>query len=516
SLQTWMYSSLEANLKAVGRSQAQLVTKHVVKGECVLFQQYLATHPEAQTFFKPFMGHYGKSRLNKEAYIKDIKKYAQPITIGMVDTSVFECAVMNVKTMLSNLDFGQFEYITDSEVIFKSLNMKAAVGAMYSGKKKEYFEGKTASELDEFLKESCKRLYTGKKGVWNGSIKAELRPIEKVHANKTRTFTAAPIDTLLGAKTCVDDFNNFFYMQHTKGPWSVGMTKFSQGWDKMLRKIPDGWIICDADGSRFDSSLTPYLINAVAHIRQYFNEDWDIGDQMLRNLYTEIVYTPILTADGTIVKKYRGNNSGQPSTVVDNTLMVLLAVQYAMLKNGINDVEQKECVYFANGDDLVIAIPPEREHVLNTMAEFFAELGLSYDFGNRHKRKEDIWFMSHKAITREGIFIPKLEEERIVAILEWSRTENYEHRLEAICAAMIEAWGYDELLKQIRLFYSWVLEQEPYKTLASEGRAPYISEYALRRLYLGNDDNDAELYNRYLRALIDNYTHDDSDVVIHQ
>nr|AHN96209.1 polyprotein [Yam mild mosaic virus] len=516
SLQTWMYSSLEANLKAVGRSQAQLVTKHVVKGECVLFQQYLATHSEAQAFFKPLMGHYGKSRLNKEAYIKDIKKYAQPIVIGTVDTSVFECAVANVKTMLSNLDFGQFEYITDSEVIFKSLNMKAAVGAMYSGKKKDYFEGKTANELEEFLKESCKRLYVGKKGIWNGSIKAELRPMEKVHANKTRTFTAAPIDTLLGAKTCVDDFNNFFYMQHTKGPWSVGMTKFSKGWDKMLKKIPEGWIICDADGSRFDSSLTPYLINAVAHIRQFFNEDWDVGKQMLRNLYTEIVYTPILTADGTIVKKFRGNNSGQPSTVVDNTLMVLLAVQYAMLKNGINDVEQKECVYFANGDDLVIAIPPGKEHVLNTMAESFAELGLSYDFGNRHKRKEDIWFMSHKAIKREGIFIPKLEEERIVAILEWNRTEDYEHRLEAICAAMIEAWGYDELLRQIRLFYSWVLEQEPYRTLASEGRAPYISEYALRRLYLGDDENDTELYNRYLRALVDNYTHDESDVVIHQ
>ncbi|PWF65495.1 hypothetical protein CCD93_23800, partial [Vibrio sp. T21] len=95
--------------------------------------------------------------------------------------------------------------------------------------------------------------------------------------NKTRTFTAAPLETLLGGKVCVDDFNNQFYSHHLEGPWTVGITKFYGGWNRLLEKLPEGWIYCDADGSQFDSSLTPYLINAVLHIRLHFMEEWELG-----------------------------------------------------------------------------------------------------------------------------------------------------------------------------------------------------------------------------------------------
>nr|ADP30806.1 polyprotein [Chilli veinal mottle virus] len=498
----WLYAQLQGNLKAVAKSESQLVTKHVVKGPCPLFHLYLSTHPEAKQFFQPLMGAYGKSRLNRIAYAKDILKYSTEIEVGKVDTCAFELAVDDVVADLHAVKFDTCNYVTDEEEIFQSLNIKAAVGALYKGKKREYFRTYTQQDKERVLYESCFELYKGNLGVWNGSIQVELRPIEKVRANKTRTFTAAPLDTLLAGKVCVDDFNNQFYSKHTLAPWSVGISKFSGGWDKLLRKLPDGWVYCSADGSRFDSSLTPYLINAVASIRLKFREPWELGEQMLGNLYAEIIYTPILTADGTIVKKFKGNNSGQPSTVVDNTLMVLVAMRYSLRRLGINYKDQNSrCVFSANGDDLIVSVPPNDEWILDSLQEPFSELGLSYDFNERTKERSELWFMSHQGILIENQYVPKLEPERIVSILEWDRAEQPEHRLEAICASMIEAWGYKDLLHEIRLFYKWVIEQAPYSQLVSEGKAPYISETALRCLYM-SEHGESDI-SPYLRALIE-------------
>ncbi len=496
--QKWLYRRLEGNLKAVAQTSGNLVTKHVVKGKCVLFQLYLETHPVECEFFKPLMGFYQKSALNKEAYIKDFLKYSSAIVVGDVDCDIFEVSVEAVIAQMVEAGFTQCNYVTDHEEIFQALNMKAAVGALYQGKKRDYFKDMNDSDREFMVRSSCLRLYKGLMGVWNGSLKAELRPKEKVILNKTRSFTAAPIDTLLGGKVCVDDFNNKFYSLNMELPSSVGMTKFYGGWDKLLGKLPEGWIYCDADGSQFDSSLSPYLINAVLTIRTTFMEDWDIGVEMLRNLYTEIVYTPIATPDGTIVKKFKGNNSGQPSTVVDNTLMVMIAMKYALLSHGVECVSK--CKYFINGDDLIIAVDPNFEYILDTFSVKFRQLGLNYDFSSRTRNKEELWFMSHAGIMKDGIYIPKLEKERIVSILEWDRATEPEHRLEAICASMIEAWGYEDLLSEIRKFYFWVLEQAPYNELSRMGFAPYISEVALKALYTGVQSTESEL-ERYLCSI---------------
>nr|BCJ04104.1 polyprotein [Pleioblastus mosaic virus] len=495
---TWLSRQFNANLIVVGSVPGNLVTKHVVKGRCQLFQLYLDVDAQAKLFFEPLLGKYGKSLLNRQAFVRDFTKYDKPIIVGNVQTNHFEIALQDVIKLLQHLGIQNCNYVTIPDEIYSSMNMKAAVGALYHGKKKDYFEGMAHEEMIGLLKASCERLYMGKMGVWNGSLKAELRPMEKILENKTRTFTAAPLETLLGGKVCVDDFNNQFYNNHLKGPWTVGISKFYRGWDELLSKLPNGWVYCDADGSQFDSSLSPYLINSVLRIRLACMEEWDVGEQMLKNLYTEIVYTPIATPDGSLVKKFKGNNSGQPSTVVDNTLMVILAFKYSLRVCNVHAHEESDIIrMFGNGDDLLIAVNPDFEYLLDTMNTHFADLGLNFDFSNRTKDKTELWFMSHRGLMRDGIYIPKLEPERIAAILEWDRSVEPEHRLSAICAAIIEAWGYDDLIYQIRRFYQWVLEQEPYKELAVQGKAPYLSETALRKLYLDSSVKTSELMEYY-------------------
>nr|WJL97673.1 polyprotein [Johnsongrass mosaic virus] len=498
SADTWLSRQFNENLNVVGELPGNLVTKHVVKGKCQLFQLFMSVDEQAKKFFEPLCGHYGKSLLNRNAFIKDFTKYDKPIIVGTVKPNEFEMATKDVINMLHNLGMKNCNYVTIADEIYGSMNMKASVGALYNGKKREYFANFTDEQREKLMEESCKRLYCGKLGVWNGSLKAEIRPMEKILANKTRTFTAAPLETLLGGKVCVDDFNNQFYQNHLKGPWTVGISKFYKGWDSLMRRLPENWVYCDADGSQFDSSLTPYLINAVLQIRLACMEEWDIGEKMLSNLYTEIVYTPIATPDGKIVKKFKGNNSGQPSTVVDNTLMLILAFTYALRVNNIENFEQDDIIkMFGNGDDLLIAVRPDFEYLLDTFKGHFADLGLNFDFSNRTRNREELWFMSHRGMLKDGVYIPKLEPERVVAILEWDRSTEPEHRLSAICAAIIESWGYEELTYQIRRFYQWVLEQEPYKELALQGKAPYLSETALRKLYLDESCDQSELLQYY-------------------
>ncbi|BAC79153.1 polyprotein, partial [Chinese artichoke mosaic virus] len=203
------------------------------------------------------------------------------------------------------------------------------------------------------------------------------------------------------------------------------------------------------------------------------------------------------------------------STVVDNTLMVILAMKYSLKRLGIPYKDQdKYCKFVVNGDDLIIALHPTKEKVLDGMSQEFADLGLNYDFSSRTRDVKDLWFMSHCGIDKGGLYIPKLEPERVVSILEWDRAGEPEHRLEAICASMIEAWGYDDLLHEIRKFYKWVLEQAPYNMLASEGKAPYIAEVALQHLYTGTDVTTNELLDYYRQLLLD---HEDEDSeVYHQ
>nr|AIZ48756.1 polyprotein [Cowpea aphid-borne mosaic virus] len=514
--EAWLRNAMEGNLVACGKAESALVTKHVVKGKCCYFQQYLSSNQSAADFFKPLMGFYQPSRLNKEAFKKDFFKYNKPVVVGEVDFDAFAQAVSGVKMMMIEFGFGECKYVTDSEEIFDSLNMKAAVGAQYKGKKQDYF-----ATMDEFDRErlvylSCERLFYGKKGLWNGSLKAELRPLEKVEANKTRTFTAAPIDTLLGAKVCVDDFNIHFTNSNLQCPWTVGMTKFYGGWDKLMRSLPEGWVYCHADGSQFDSSLTPLLLNAVLDLRLFFMEDWWVGQEMLENLYAEIVFTPILTPDGTVVKKFRGNNSGQPSTVVDNTLMVVISVYYSCIKAGWNEADiQERLVFFANGDDIILAAQEKDIGILDTFTKSFKELGLNYDFSERTRRREELWFMSHQAKLVGDLYIPKLEQERIVSILEWDRSKEMLHRTEAVCAAMIEAWGYPELLQEIRKFYLWLLQRDEFKELASLGKAPYIAETALKKLYTDEQASEKEL-QRYLQDILSFYDDCESEDVVLQ
>nr|prf coat protein [Passion fruit woodiness virus] len=104
----------------------------------------------------------------------------------------------------------------------------------------------------------------------------------------------------------------------------------------------------------------------------------------------------------------------------------------------------------------------------------------------------------------QWMYIPKLEMESHSVNSRVDRSKELMHRTEAICAAMIEAWGYEELLQEIRKFYAWLVQKVEFRELANQGKAPYIAETALRKLYTDKDATQDEI-SVYLTAICSQY-----------
>ncbi|ARS65734.1 polyprotein [Longan witches broom-associated virus] len=433
------------NLDLMAGFDKTLTTRHVIKGKCLTFCDFVANHKNGT--FSEKLGTRAPSILNGPAFVKDLMKYDQPIPVNQVDIKSFEKAFSRTVKVLEVAGFvrNSLKYVWNFEEVVNDMNWDAAMGCAYEGKKKDWFEAASLEELQAAHMDSIYRLYNGSMGLWTGSLKAELRPIEKVIEGKTRVYTSAPIDCLFGAKTLVDSFNHAFYSAHLQGPWTVGINPYNLGWERLYKKLDGHEAYIDADGSQYDSSLTPFVFNFVVKLRLEFMEDDDFAKTCLENLYTQIIHTPIVTIDGLVVQKHKGNNSGQPSTVVDNTLILIMAMEYMKVKLNVDDID-----FVANGDDLLIG--GSRVSIDKISAEgslVFQELGMKYDFSSVHSDLKEVEYMSQRFHEYQGHIIPKLSEERILSILEWRRNDEFDKRVSAIAAAHLASFGYPDLMALI-------------------------------------------------------------------
>nr|QZR93813.1 polyprotein [Triticum mosaic virus] len=462
------------NLTIEGRVLQSFNTRHVVKGLDDAFAEYVNKfgEPPADTFT------HLPSDLSSDAFYKDFMKYSTPVEVGTVNIENFEKAVQAVVELLEQQGFEQGEFSPEMDFykILNSFNLDTAMGALYQCKKKDVLPMASHEQLATWFWNSLENLATGKLGLWKASLKAELRPKEKVLEKKTRVFTAAPFDVSFGAKAFVDDFNNKFYATQAGSNWTVGINKFNCGWDELARRFNPDWKFIDADGSRYDSSLTPLLFNAVLRIRQHFLRANGFERRMLSNFYTQLVWTPISTITGQIVKKNKGGPSGQPSTVVDNTMMLMIAVEYAKLQYGVTDLK-----YVCNGDDLILNAPQGVcETIRANFSHSFKELGLTYEFEQEVDSIDQVEYMSHKWIDCGGVLIPKLKPERIVSVLQWNKSLDLASQANKINAAWIESFGYGDLSKFIREYANWWGERN--------GQVGFLcSEEKVASLYLTND-----------------------------
>ena len=170
--------------------------------------------------------------------------------------------------------------------------------------------------------------------IWTNALKEEIRRVEKLKANKIRTFTASPVDlTVVGTRLCWD-MNQKFYDANLITASTVGFDPLHGGWHEVYSKLKRHPHCFALDESEYDSSLNIFLFNVIYTFRQdCLRSDTSPEDRhRLHVLYQNIVWSIIVLADGLIIQKETGNPSGSINTIVDNTLALYWLLSYAWVK----------------------------------------------------------------------------------------------------------------------------------------------------------------------------------------
>ncbi|AWO77093.1 polyprotein [Macluravirus alipiniatessallati] len=446
-------------------ANALLNKRHVYIGESPYWTEFKRRHAQHVKGIHEFEDEYAPSILSYDAYWKDLLKFnRQSNATPQFDKRILNLAAQAVIRNLQQAGLTATKIRTTNQVL-DDVQWTTAAGPLYAMKKKELCKDLTEEELQSLAIHVRQRLIAGKNcGVWNGSMKAELRSIEKVQQAKTRVFTAAPITTLIASKFFVDDFNKQFYETHLKANHTVGINKFSRGWERLYNFLDrPGWKHGSGDGSRFDSSIDAFWFDYLLTIRLSFftNDERAIAIQALKNMYREFLYTPIHTVSGNILVKQVGNNSGQPSTVVDNTLILMMSFFYAYIcKTGDDNCEfiNERFRFVCNGDDNKFSVSPQFASEFGTdFSGEIKQLGLNYIFDAITDDITENPYMSLTMVrTHEGIGFT-LHPSRIIAITQWMKKGNLIQATQAAFAAMVEAYNDPWLFGILHLYLVWLI-----------------------------------------------------------
>ncbi|QXU65887.1 polyprotein [Striga-associated poty-like virus 1] len=487
------FSLSGGGFEILGEATSNLCNKHKIVGESVYWKEFKQCCPDLVEGIEEYEDAYCPSALNREAYYKDVGKYDRHLRCR-ADINLLIKARNMVKDDLKKAGLFATRLMTAAEVL-GDLDVNTAAGALYACKKKLLFTGMTDDQVVQLANCCYDKLVKGESvGIWNGSLKDELRPVEKVLENKTRVFTAAPLTTLIGGKFVVDDFNKQFYGTHLNARHTVGINPWAGGWHRLAQFLggQDMPYYVSGDGSRFDSSLDPILFDQVLKLRLELMPDVNGSHAALKNLYHEIVFTPILLENGQIVMKKVGNNSGQPSTVVDNTIILMMCFYYACLrKTNDEDWIRSNFLFVCNGDDQKCAMTQDfLDKGCFDFDRMLSECGLTYEFDELTSDIKEYPYMSLTMVESETGHIGfMLDQRRIVAINQWMTKKGVLGVAQRAFPAMLHAYNDPWLFTIMHAYLVWLLvnyeDEILYQMRQTGERVSYLSPAYVKMLHYG-------------------------------
>lgn len=273
------------------------------------------------------------------------------------------------------------------------LNMKSSPGWPYQCLDKQSpgkfalfdEEGKVINA--ELRKRIDERTENAKKGervpsLWRDCLKDELRPNEKVEAGKSRLFTIAPVDYTIAVRRMFMDFAIAFYGNSCNFFSAVGINPESYEWTKLYNYLAKTGTKCVAgDYSTFDGTLMPEMIDAVADI---INEWYDDGAEnaMQRRVYiNEMIHTMQLV-ENCVYATHQGNPSGNPLTVIVNTIVNFLYLCCVFLEiypeSSLEEFYEAVSV-ICYGDDVLFTVMEKfSKFHFNTVKDVLAVHGIGF------------------------------------------------------------------------------------------------------------------------------------------
>ncbi len=293
-------------------------------------------------------------------------------------------------------------------------------------------EGNVTS--DELRKRLDLRYAAGRIGervpsAWLDCTKMERRPLEKIAIGKTRVFTIAPMCYVIYARKYLLDFCRIFYESRHFSFSSVGMDVTGEEWNAMINWLHANSTLGFAgDFGRYDGTLSAQCMRVAFNVIQRVYGGTEEEELHREVIFNEMVHTVQIALD-CVYATHWGNPSGNPLTLVINTLVNAVYFRYAWLK--MAPLEMRNLAAFHNnvrmkicGDDNLVSVTLAALDFYNlqTVSGFFHSMGLEYlppskeiDTTTQYSKIVQLSFLkctSHR--------VPELSTVRWVARMEWN------------------------------------------------------------------------------------------------
>jgi len=246
---------------------------------------------------------------------------------------------------------------------------------------------------------------------------------------KTRIFTMAPVDMTLAIRALTMHFSAWFYGNNCKDYSAVGVNAHGPAWTEiyqaMKKKALSG---IDGDYGMYDGTLDPDCIQAAMDLitawtfrpieihRSDGTQEWQKpeaytivlsdGEEIqfteeqfavaMRICSAEFVHTTQIVMN-VIHRKTQGNPSGNPLTVILNTMVGYMYMALAYLEAGLKTgrgiksfADDVACIIY--GDDNIVAWILEEFEEWNPafITAFFADHGIEYTTADKSGAEQEM------------------------------------------------------------------------------------------------------------------------------
>ncbi|UXD80008.1 putative non-structural polyprotein [Myrmica rubra picorna-like virus 12] len=284
--------------------------------------------------------------------------------------------------------------------------------------------------------------------IWRDCLKDELRPMEKVLAGKTRLFTIAPVDYTILVRKYFLSFEQAFYAGHSKFFSAVGINPESFEWTAAYNRLRSfGSDAIAGDFTCYDGTLMAdlmYECGEVINDWYALNGELDEAPKLVRRvLIDEMIHTYQLVQN-CVYKTHQGNPSGNPLTVILNTMVNCFYMRLAWMEimSSLNPILATMDAYSQNvveemyGDDNRLVVKRAVLQWFNqvSITDCLAKHGIVYTDESKsttllHSRPLlETSFLKRKyrfddEIGKE-IILPTMAEETITELTNWYRNSD--------------------------------------------------------------------------------------------
>jgi len=233
---------------------------------------------------------------------------------------------------------------------------------------------KLRKDVDDLIEDCANGII--KDVIFVDTLKDERRDWVKVHAGKTRVFSAGPQHFVVAFRKYFLPFSAWLMHNRIDNEIAVGTNPYSLDWERIVKKMKlKGECVIAGDFGNFDGSLVAQILWSifwdifVAWLEQFIDFETPEGLRHLKiclGLWTHLVHS-VHIFDNNVYMWTHSQPSGNPFTVIINCCYnsIIMRVVWIMLmrrnKPSLSSMKhfRKNVSMISYGDDNILNISPE-------------------------------------------------------------------------------------------------------------------------------------------------------------